>query len=98
MSKATLNDKDGQISLSLFLEGGYQASSNAHQHAGLILKHLDSLAGMKTEQAVQWVDSAYVPSAEMAVPEPEQQLMVVAGHGKHLHLVKSRGAERDQGG
>ena len=64
MAKAviTLDDKDGQISMSLFLEGGYQASSNAHQQAGLILKYLDSLAGMKTEQAVQWVDGAYVPN------------------------------------
>ncbi|UUZ68275.1 hypothetical protein LP416_29355 [Polaromonas sp. P2-4] len=69
MAKAviTLDDKDGQISLSMFLEGGFQADSNAHQHAGLILKHLDELAGMKTEQAVQWVNGTYVPSAEMAV-------------------------------
>jgi hypothetical protein len=91
MAKAilTLDDKDGQISMSLFLAGGCQASPNAHQHAGLILRYLDSPAGMNTEQPVQWVDVAYVPSAEMAVPEPEQQLMVVAGHGKHLNLVKS---------
>jgi len=57
MAKAiiTLDDKDGQISLSLFLVGGFQKDSNAHQHAGLVLKHLDEIAGMKTGTAVKWV-------------------------------------------
>jgi hypothetical protein len=98
MSKAiiTLDDKDGLISMSLFLEGGYQADSNAHQHAGLILKYLDELAGMKTEQAVQWVDGAYVPNAEKAeggyiglIEQSEPKGLILPQDGKgHLHLAK----------
>ena len=86
MSKATLTleDKDGQIQLSIFLEGGFQADSHAHQHAGLILKYLDSIAGMQTEQAVQWVDGAYVPSAE----QDEPQIMLPRGGDDRLHLAK----------
>lgn len=89
MSKAiiTLEDVDGQISLSMFLEGGFQADSNAHQHAGLILKYLDSIAGMKTEQPVQWVGGTYVPSAEMAAAEPEPRGLQLDG-ANGLRLVK----------
>ena len=86
MSNATLDGKDGQISMSLFLEGGFQKDSNAHQHAGLVLKDLDELAGMKTEQPVQWVDGTYVPNPEMAqLPEPHG-LQLDGANG--LRLVK----------
>lgn len=61
-------DGQAQMTMSLFLEGGFQPESHAHQHAGLVLKHLDSIAGMKTDEAVKWVDGAFVPSGEMAVP------------------------------
>lgn len=70
MPKATITFDDAmvdglpQVSMTLFLEGGFNKDSHAHQHAGLCLKHLDSITGMKTDEAVKWVDGAFVPSAE----------------------------------
>lgn len=60
----TFDDVDGQVSMTLVMEGGFNKDSHAHQHAGLVLKHLDSIAGMKTTEAVQWVDGGFVPAAE----------------------------------
>jgi len=86
MSKAviTLADKDGQIEMSLFLEGGFQKDSHAHQHANLVLTYLDSIAGMKTEQAVQWVNGAFTPSNDTPDTKPVQN----EGLRQHLEAIK----------
>lgn len=55
MAKAilTLDDKDGKMSLSLFLEGGFQVDSDAHQCANLLIKHLDTLGAVEESSEVR---------------------------------------------
>jgi len=84
----TLDDVDGQISMSLFLEGGFNKDSHAHQHANLVLKYLDSIAGMKTTEAVQWVEGAFVPSAEMAATAEAQPQGLQLDGPNGLRLVR----------
>lgn len=81
MTKAviTLKDTGGQIEMSLFLEGGFQKDSHAHQHANLVLKYLDSIAGMKTEGAVQWVEGEFQASKD-APPTERVENETVRGH------------------
>lgn len=81
MTKAviTLKDTGGQIEMSLFLEGGFQKDSHAHQHANLVLKYLDSIAGMKTEGAVQWVDGEFKATNDAPATTPVEN-EIVRGH------------------
>lgn len=75
----TLKDNGGQIEMSLFLEGGFQKESHAHQHANLVLQYLDSIAGMKSDEAVQWVDGDFTPSTASPATEPVEN-ETVRGH------------------
>ncbi len=75
----TIVDGQPQMAMSLFLEGGFNKDSHAHQHAGLVLKYLDSIAGMKTDEAVKWVDGAFIPAAEMAAAPAEPQGLQLDG-------------------
>jgi hypothetical protein len=42
----TLDTEDGEMKLDLFLEGGFQVESNAHQAAGILIKHLEELGSV----------------------------------------------------
>lgn len=50
----TLDDTpDGEMKLDLFLEGGFQIDSNAHQAAGLLIKHLEELGSVTSRSEVR---------------------------------------------
>lgn len=78
----TLDDKDGEVAMTLFLEGGFQVGSNAHQTANLIVKHLDELASIQSKGDVKWVDgdaAAWIQGDVVAVPEVgEPKLVLIA--------------------
>lgn len=50
----TLDDtEDGEMKLDLFLEGGFQVDSNAHQAAGILIKHLEELGSVTSRSEVR---------------------------------------------
>lgn len=50
----TLDDTDdGEMKLDLFLEGGFQVDSNAHQAAGILIKHLEELGSVTSRSDVR---------------------------------------------
>lgn len=81
----TLDDVEGEVGMTLFLEGGFQVDSNAHQTANLIVKHLDELASIRSKGDVKWVegaDAAWIADSVVAVPqvgEPALRLDSAAG-------------------
>lgn len=77
----TLDDhEDGEMSLTLFLEGGFQVGSNAHQGANLIVNYLQQLGSVKSasevkelngEEAQAVIDQAQgAQNIAMGLPEP----------------------------
>jgi hypothetical protein len=54
----TLDDVEGDMNLSLFLEGGFQVESNAHQAANLIIKYLSELGAVKEASEVKELTGA----------------------------------------
>jgi hypothetical protein len=79
----TLVDGLPQVSMSLFLPGGFDKESHAHQHAGLLLKYLDSIAGVKTDEAVKCVEGASMPEWG-AAPAQEEVLQLDGANGLRL--------------
>lgn len=50
----TIDDTpDGEMALSLFLEGGFQVDSNAHQCANLLIKNLDQMGAVTEASEVR---------------------------------------------
>jgi hypothetical protein len=78
MAEATIRfvDVDGEISVTVFLEGGFQPTSHAHQHAQLCIKHLDEIGRVRDNQDTRWVAAEEVPA--IALP-PEAHLAVAGG-------------------
>ena len=79
-----LDDLDGIVEMKLKLEGGFQAGSNAHQHAYMCLKHLvDQCEAVKTDGKMEYVTMADVDLAQ-SVPDriihtPMQRAIQVVG-------------------
>jgi hypothetical protein len=70
----TMDDRDGKLELSLFLEGGFQVDSDAHQCANLLVKHLDTLGAVEGQSEVRELTGE---EAE-AVIRDAQQIQTVA--------------------
>ena len=47
-----LEDDNGQVACKATFEGGWNPASHAHQHANLMLKHLDSLCTRASEPEI----------------------------------------------
>lgn len=89
MAKAilTLDDKDGKMSLSLFLEGGFQVDSDAHQCANLLIKHLDTLGAVEESSEVRTLTGE---EAQNIITEAEQLQTVAQTEQKPtLNLIRA---------
>jgi len=70
----TFDDVDGQVNMTVFLEGGYQADSGAHMMANSIIKHLDEQAAVRSASDVKWVagqDAAWIADEIVAIPSKD---------------------------
>lgn len=89
MAKAilTLDDVDGKMSLSLFLEGGFQVESDAHQCANLLIKHLDQLGAVEESSEVRTLTGE---EAENIIAEAEKlQTVAQAAPEPTLNLIRA---------
>lgn len=68
----TLDDQDGGVGMTLFLEDGFTPTSQAHQAANALVKHLESLSAIQSTGEVAWVqgeDAQWIKDPVVAVPE-----------------------------
>ncbi len=90
----TLDDhEDGQMSLTLFLEGGFQVDSNAHQGANLILKYLQELGSVQSAGEIRELTgeeaAAVIAQAQgaqniaMGLPEPLETTPAAGQSAQH---------------
>ena len=80
----TLDDQDGQVGMTLFLEGGYTEGSEAHKTANMIVKFLDEQASLTNNGEATWVEGAeadWIKSDVVAVPEYNDTQRRVAALG-----------------
>jgi hypothetical protein len=77
----TLDDQEGEVGMTLFLEGGFQKDSPAHQTASMIVNHLDKMASAREPGEVKWVDgeaAAWISDEIVAIPEADDTQKRVA--------------------
>jgi len=89
MAKAilTLDDNNGKMALSLFLEGGFQVDSDAHQCANLLIKHLDTLGAVEESSEVRTLTGE---EAQNIIAEAEQLQTVAQTEQKPtLNLIRA---------
>ena len=78
LATITLRDKDGAIDVGLVFEGGFNPASHAHQHAQLLIKHMDELAVRQGEPVVKAMDKLHAMAAEANAPLASQ-LVIARG-------------------
>lgn len=79
----TMDDADGKLELSLFLEGGFQVDSDAHQCANLLIKHLDTLGAVEQAGEVRELTG----DEAQAVIDQAQQIQTVAQSAEDVRPV-----------
>ena len=74
----TLSDQDGAIKADVVFQGGpFDPKSHAHQHAQLLLKHMDEIAQRQGEPEIKAIDKLHEQAArENSV---ESRLRIVKG-------------------
>jgi hypothetical protein len=68
----TLDDTNGGVGMTLFLEDGFTPSSQAHKAANCLIQHLESLSIAQAESPVEWVEgdkAQWIKDEVIAVPE-----------------------------
>jgi hypothetical protein len=70
----TLDDQDGGVGMTLFLEDGFTPTSQAHKAANALVQHLESLSAIQSTGEPQWIageDAQWIKGAVTAIPEPQ---------------------------
>lgn len=75
----TLDDQDGGVGMTLFLEDGFTPTSQAHKAANALVQHLESLSAIQSTGETKWVegqDAQWIKDAVTAIPKPKTSLVV----------------------
>lgn len=82
----TLDDhEDGQMSLTLFLEGGFQVDSNAHQGANLLINYLQDLGSVQSTSEIKELTGE---EAEAVIAEAAGAQNIAMGGVEPLDVTK----------